>query len=80
MKSKTGTLNFLFFLIVAAGIIYLLFTFERSENGYSPFWMILALSFPALLRLFPKMRELGVGTVNFFPNLFTYFQPKLKRN
>lgn len=72
--------NLLITFVIVAGITLLILTDNNPQNGVSPYWLILALSLPQILKAFPKMRELGVGTVNFFPNLFTYFQTKLRRN
>lgn len=57
-----------------------LYVTDNDPKNTNPYGIILALSLPQILRSFPKMREFGVGTVNFFPNLFTYFQTKLRRN
>ena len=65
-------------LLILGGIIFLYVT-DNNPESTSPYGIILALSLPQILRAFPKMRELGVGTSQFIPNLYAYLQKTLRR-
>ena len=71
--------NLLITFVIVAGITLLILTDNNPQNGVSPYWLILALSLPQILRAFPKIRKLGVGTSQFIPNLYTHLQKKLRR-
>ena len=64
--------------LILGGILFLYVTDNNPKNT-SPYGIILALSLPQILKAFPKMRELGVGTSQFIPNLYTHLQKKLRR-
>lgn len=79
MKYKYLIINFLVFSIISFSILYFLEN-DNDDSKISPYWFILAVSLPIILRfLFPKLKELGVGTSYFFPNLYDYFKEKLKK-
>ena len=79
MKMKSENINFLLTLLFVGGIIVLYLTDDNSKNSSSPYGIILALSLPQILRIFPKMRDLGVGSSEFIPNLYSYVEQKLRR-
>lgn len=78
MKINSENTNLLITLLILGGIMFLYLTDNNPKNT-SPYGIILALSLPQILRAFPKMRELGVGTSQFIPNLYSYLQRKLRR-
>lgn len=77
---KSENINFLLTLLFVGGIVVLYLTDSNSENSTSPYGIILALSLPQILRIFPKMRDLGVGSSEFIPDLYSYIQQKLRRS
>lgn len=79
MKMNSENTHVLITLLILGGIMFLYATDSNPKNT-SPYGIILALSLPQILRSFPKMRELGVGTSQFIPNLYTYLQKKLTRS
>ena len=78
MKMNSENTHLLITLLILGGIMFLYVTDNNPKNT-SPYGIILALSLPQILRAFPKMRELRVGTSQFIPNLYTYLQTKLRR-
>ena len=78
MKMNSENTHLLITLLILGGILFLYVT-DNDPKNTSPYGIILALSLPQILRSFPKMRELGVGTSQFIPNLYTYLQRKLRR-
>lgn len=75
MKYKGVIISFAFFLV--AGFLVMLFTEKNEEQHFSHYWIILALFLPIILRfIFPKLKELEIGTSNFIPNLWSYFFKK----
>lgn len=78
MKMNSENTHLLITLLILGGIMFLYAT-DNDPKNTSPYAIILALSLPQILRAFPKMRELGVGSSQFIPNLYTYFQKKLRR-
>lgn len=78
MKINSENTNLLITLLILGGIMFLYLT-DNDPKNTSPYGIILALSLPQILRAFPKMRELGVGTSQFIPNLYSYLQRKLRR-
>lgn len=79
MKSKKIIINFVVFFIVT--IILLLIFGKNNTESHSSYWLILAVSFPVILRfIFPSLKELGIGTSEFLPNLMKLINSKLKKN
>lgn len=78
MKINSENTNLLITLLILGGIMFLYLT-DNNPKSTSPYGIILALSLPQILRAFPKMRELRVGTSQFIPNLYSYLQRKLRR-
>ena len=78
MKINSENTNLLITLLILGGIMFLYLT-DNNPKSTSPYGIILALSLPQILRAFPKMRELGVGTSQFIPNLYSYLQRNLRR-
>ena len=78
MKINSENTNLLITLLILGGILFLYAT-DNDPKNTSPYGLILALSLPQILKAFPQMRELGVGTFQFIPNLYTYLQSKLRR-
>lgn len=75
MISKKAILNFLIFFLIAFFIF--LFIGNDNKTPSSPYWFLLAIMLPILLRIiFPKLKELEIGTSKFFPNLYKYFKKK----
>lgn len=75
MKNITFLLVFSFFF----GFVYLVATFSEAktnnENNY--YWFLGILLLMLVLRLaFPKLKELGIGTVDFIPNLYRLIKGK----
>jgi hypothetical protein len=49
---------------------------SESNNYILLFPIILIFLMPFLKLLFPKLKDLQIGTSNFFPNLISFFQNK----
>jgi len=77
MISKKLVINFVVFFVIS---ITILLIFEKDKStSQSPYWLILAVSLPLILRiLFPKLRKLGIGTSDFIPNLMKLINSRFK--
>lgn len=73
MRYKNQIIVFGVFLIVG----FCLFFFKGESKTSSPFFLVLAfLIAPILGFLFPRLKELGIGTSSFLPNILRYFKEK----
>ena len=76
MKYRNLIINFFAFFAISFFMIIVIG--KNPQKNTSPYWLVLAVCSPIILSLiFPKLRKMGIGTSDFFPNLFIYLKDKL---
>lgn len=64
-------LTFIFSLIIGTLLVFTKKQSESTVTSYSIILLIVLLvtSIPIIKYIFPKLKELGIGTIDFYPNL-----------
>lgn len=71
-------MKYLITFVFALILVYFISVITSEDGGKIPiYWFFVLILVPRILGgVFPKLKELGIGTIHFIPNLINYIRSK----